>query len=132
MTNVPRLASKVKQLEQFSYVEQFKIYEGEKNVFIMVHFHDISTLVLSSAVLKIHRLFTFFISTVIFWWQHPTHIVSQNFENSLKKIIVKKFLIETMFFSPSSDTPINVCSLLSAQQSINSSSNSLQFRMYAL
>ena len=50
MTNVPRLASKVKQLEQFSYVEQFKIYEGEKNVFIMVHFHDISTLVLSSAV----------------------------------------------------------------------------------
>ena len=66
MTNVPRLASKVKQLEQFSYVEQFKIYEGEKNVFIMVHFHDISTLVLSSAVLKIHQLFTFFISTVIF------------------------------------------------------------------
>ena len=66
MTNVPRLASKVKQLQQFSYVEQFKIYEGEKNVFIMVHFHDISTLVLSSAVLKIHRLFTFFISTVIF------------------------------------------------------------------
>ena len=66
MTNVPRLASKVKQLEQFSYVEQFKIYEGEKNVFIMVHFHDISTLVLSSAVLKIRRLFTFFISTVIF------------------------------------------------------------------
>ena len=66
MTNVPRLASKVKQLEQFSYVEQFKIYEGEKNVFIMVHFHDISTLVLSSAVLKIHRFFTFFISTVIF------------------------------------------------------------------
>ena len=66
MTNVPRLASKVKQLEQFSYVEQFKIYEGEKNVFIIVHFHDISTLVLSSAVLKIHRLFTFFISTVIF------------------------------------------------------------------
>ena len=66
MTNVPRLASKVKQLKQFSYVEQFKIYEGEKNVFIMVHFHDISTLVLSSAVLKIHRLFTFFISTVIF------------------------------------------------------------------
>ena len=66
MTNVPRLASKVKQLEQFSYVEQFKIYEGEINVFIMVHFHDISTLVLSSAVLKIHRLFTFFISTVIF------------------------------------------------------------------
>ena len=66
MTNVPRLASKVKQLEQFSYVEQFKIYEGEKNVFIMVHFQDISTLVLSSAVLKIHRLFTFFISTVIF------------------------------------------------------------------
>ena len=41
MTNVPRLASKVKQLEQFSYVEQFKIYEGEKNVFIMAHFHDI-------------------------------------------------------------------------------------------
>ena len=66
MTNVPRLASKVKQLEQFSYVEQFKIYEGEKNVFIMVHFHDISTLVLSSAVLKIHRYFTFFISTVLF------------------------------------------------------------------
>ena len=59
MTNVPRLASKVKQLEQFSYVEQFKIYEGEKNVFIMVHFHDISTLVLSSAVLKIHRFFHF-------------------------------------------------------------------------
>ena len=56
-----RLASKVKQLEQFSYVEQFKIYEGEKNVFIMVHFHDISTLVLSSAVLKIHRYFTFFL-----------------------------------------------------------------------
>ena len=61
MTNVPRLASKVKQLEQFSYVEQFKIYEGEKNVFIMVHFHDISTLVLSSAVLKIHRYSTFFL-----------------------------------------------------------------------
>ena len=61
MTNVPRLASKVKQLKQFSYVEQFKIYEGEKNVFIMVHFHDISTLVLSSAVLKIHRYFTFFL-----------------------------------------------------------------------
>ena len=58
MTNVPRLASKVKQLEQFSYVEQFKIYEGEKNVFIMVHFHDISTLVLSSAVLKINRYFS--------------------------------------------------------------------------
>ena len=48
MTNVPRLASKVKQLEQFSYVEQFNIHEGEKNVFIMVHSHDISTLVLSS------------------------------------------------------------------------------------
>ena len=59
MTNVPRLASKVKQLEQFSYVEQFKIYEGEKNVFIMVHFHDISTLVLSSAVLKDSSIFHF-------------------------------------------------------------------------
>ena len=61
MTNVPRLASKVKQLEQFSYVEQFKIYEGEKNVFIMVHFHNIYTLVLFSAVLKIHRYFTLFL-----------------------------------------------------------------------
>ena len=59
MTNVPRLASKVKQLEQFSYVEQFKIYEGEKNVFIMVHFHDISRLVLSSAVLKDSSIFHF-------------------------------------------------------------------------
>ena len=74
MTNVPRLASKVKQLEQFSYVEQFKIYEGEKSVFIMVHFHDISTLVLSSAVLKIHRYFTFFISTVLLLMAAPrTH-----------------------------------------------------------
>ena len=40
---------------------EHNIYEGEKNVFIIVHFHDISTLVLSSAVLKIHRYFTFFL-----------------------------------------------------------------------
>ena len=59
MTSVPKLVSTVKQLEQFSYIKQFN--EGEKNVFIMVHFHDISTLVLSSAVLKIHRYFTFFL-----------------------------------------------------------------------
>ena len=68
MTNVPRLASKVKQLEQFSYVEQFKIYEGEKNVFIMVHFHDISMLVLSSR-LKVRPKFFFlyFIEFFIFF-----------------------------------------------------------------